>query len=133
MRRYSVHFLQIYVSFSAISIRIPKLILCIYFWLCWLFNVVWAFLWLWRAGAAVQLWSTGFSLQCSSCGAQVPDHGLSSCGTRAQLLCGTWDLPVRSYNLTYISRWILYYRATREAPTRLFEETDKLTLKQRNI
>ena len=31
----------------------------------------------------------GFSC-CDSCG---PEHGLSSCGTQAQLLCSMWDLP----------------------------------------
>ena len=29
----------------------------------------------------------------SSCGAQAPESRLSSCGARAQLLCGMWDLP----------------------------------------
>ena len=29
----------------------------------------------------------------SSCGSQSPEHRLSSCGARAQLLCGTWDPP----------------------------------------
>ena len=63
------------------------------------------FLQLWRAGAT--LWCTGFSLRwllllqsmgsrCagfSSCGSWAPEHRLSSCGARAQLLHGTWDLP----------------------------------------
>ena len=40
------------------------------------------------------LWSTrsrraGFS----RCGTRAPGHRLSSCGTRAQLLHGMWDLP----------------------------------------
>ena len=29
----------------------------------------------------------------SSCSAQAPELRLNDCGTRAQLLCGTWDLP----------------------------------------
>ena len=29
----------------------------------------------------------------SSCGSQVLESRLSSCGARAQLLCGMWDLP----------------------------------------
>ena len=41
---------------------------CIYFWLCWVFVA--------RVQASV-----------------VVAHGLSSCGTRAYLLRGTWDLP----------------------------------------
>ena len=28
-----------------------------------------------------------------SCGSQALKHRLNSCGARAQLLCGTWDLP----------------------------------------
>ena len=28
-----------------------------------------------------------------SCGSQALEHRLNSCGARAQLLCGTWDLP----------------------------------------
>ena len=40
------------------------------------------------------LWSTGS--RCtgfSSCGTWALEHGLSSCGARAQLLRGMWDLP----------------------------------------
>ena len=29
----------------------------------------------------------------SSCGFQAPGHWHNSCGSRAQWLCGTWDLP----------------------------------------
>ena len=29
----------------------------------------------------------------SSCGSGALEHRLSSCGARAQLLCGMWDLP----------------------------------------
>ena len=33
-----------------------------YFWLCWIFIAVWAFLWLWQVGATLSLWFLGFSL-----------------------------------------------------------------------
>ena len=36
-----------------------------------------------------QLWHMGFS----SCGLRALEHRLSSCGARAQLLRGMWDLP----------------------------------------
>ena len=36
-----------------------------------------------------QLWHIGFS----SCGSRALEHRLGSCGTRAQLLHGMWDLP----------------------------------------
>ena len=36
-----------------------------------------------------QLWHAGFS----SCGSRALEHRLSSCGSRAQLLCSMWDLP----------------------------------------
>ena len=29
----------------------------------------------------------------SSCGSRALERRLSSCGTRAELLCGMWDLP----------------------------------------
>jgi len=35
----------------------------IYFWPLWVFVALWAFLQLWKAGATVQLWRLGFSLQ----------------------------------------------------------------------
>ena len=55
------------------------------------------FLWWWL----FLLWSTGSrhagfgscSMWLSSCGLQALEHGLSSCGTWAQLLCSMWDLP----------------------------------------
>ena len=40
------------------------------------------------------LWSTGSRrVGFSSCGSRALEHRLSSCGTRAQLLHGMWDLP----------------------------------------
>ena len=40
------------------------------------------------------LWSTGSRhMGFSSCGSQVLERRLSSCGTQAQLLRGMWDLP----------------------------------------
>ena len=39
-----------------------------------------------RASVFVALWLR-------SCGSQALEHRLSSCGTRAQLLHGMWDLP----------------------------------------
>ena len=66
-----------------------------------------AFLCLWRAGAPLGLWRAGSELRwllccrsrvlgCvgfSSVSSQAPGHGLGSCGTRAALLLGMWDLP----------------------------------------
>ena len=71
------------------------------------------FLQLWRAGATLHCgaWAShcrGFSCcgaralgvrvvvsthNFSSCGSRVLERRLSSCGTRAYLLCGMWDLP----------------------------------------
>ena len=40
------------------------------------------------------LWSTGSRrVGFSSCGTRALERRLSSCGSRAQLLCGMWDLP----------------------------------------
>ena len=39
-----------------------KIILFIYFWLCWVFNAVQDFLYLWRVGVTLQLQCAGFSL-----------------------------------------------------------------------
>ena len=53
---------------------------------------------LWCAGPSLRWpllpWSTGS--RCagfSSRGSWAPEHRLSSCGSRAQLLCGMWDPP----------------------------------------
>ena len=79
----------------------------LYFWLQWVFIAA-------RGPSPVSagedyssLQCTGFSLQwllslqstgsrahgLSTCGSQVLEHRLSSCGTRAQLLHAMWDLP----------------------------------------
>ena len=43
---------------------------------------------------AVGAWaSLVVALGLSRCGSRALEHRLSSCGTRAQLLCGMWDLP----------------------------------------
>ena len=43
--------------------------------------------------AAHSLWLTGpRACRLSSCGLWALEHGLSSCGTRAQLICGMWIL-----------------------------------------
>ena len=83
------------------------LFLFIYFWLCWVFVAVQAFLQLQRAEATLWLRCTGFSLQwllllwslgsgacgLSSCGSWAREHRLSSCGAQAVLLCRVWDVP----------------------------------------
>ena len=57
----------------------------------------------------------GFSL--------VVAHGLSSCGARAQLPCGMWDLSSLTRDLTRVpcfGRWILKHWTTREVPSCFF-------------
>ena len=54
----------------------------------------------------------------SKCGSQVPGYRLNSCGTQAEWLRGTWDLPRSgSSHVSCISKWILYRSGTREAHT----------------
>ena len=53
----------------------------IYYWLHRVFFAVW--------GLSLDAASSGFSC----CGAGALERRLSSCGTRAQLPCGMWDLP----------------------------------------
>ena len=53
---------------------------------------------LWCTGFSLRwlllLWSTGSKCEAfSSCGSWAPERRLSSCGLRAQLLRGMWDLP----------------------------------------
>ena len=81
--------------------------LFIYFWLRWVFvaarrlSLVAAsrgYSSLWRVGFSLQwlllLWSMGSRhAGFSSCGSQVLEHRLRSCGTWALLLRGMWDLP----------------------------------------
>ena len=103
------------VCFSFFSFFKKKIYLFIYFWLHWVFVAA--------RGLSLQLWQVGAALYCgaqpshcdgfsccgawalgarasvvvacglSSCGSRALERRLSSCGTRAQLLHGTWDLP----------------------------------------
>ena len=88
------------------------------------------FLYLWRAGATLQLWSTGFSLQglLSSCGAQASYCSGFSCGAQAlgaqasvviahRLSCSTtWGilLDQGSNPVPCIGRWIPILSTTRK-------------------
>ena len=79
----------------------------IYFWLRWVFIAVRGLSLVAASGSYSSLRCAGFSLRwllllqsmgsrCadfSSCGLQAPEHRLSSCGSRAQLLHSMWDLP----------------------------------------
>ena len=81
--------------------------LFIYFWLCWVFIAAHRLSLVATSGCYTSLQCVGFSLwwllllqstgsRCvgfSSCGLQALACRLSSCGTRAQLLRGMWDLP----------------------------------------
>ena len=78
------------------------------FWLCWVFVAACGLSLVVVSGDYSLLRCAGFSLRrllllwgmgsrragFSSCGSEALEHRLSSCGTRAQLLRGTWDLPV---------------------------------------
>ena len=78
--------------------------LFIYFWLRWVFVAVSGFLYLWHVGfslrgfsccgaQALGTWATVVvACRLSSCGLWALEHRLSSCGARAQLLHGMWDL-----------------------------------------
>ena len=81
------------------------------------------FLWLRQAGASPRC--SAQASHCrgfSCCGAQalgawssvIAACGLSSCGTRASLLCGMWNLPGSGIEPICIGRWILIHCATRE-------------------
>ena len=66
-----------------------------------------------------------WALGCASiiiCVWQALDHGLSSCGTWAQLLDSMWDPPQSGIKLVSptLARGILYHRAIREAHFILF-------------
>ena len=82
------------VSLIRISVKWMLLHVCIYFWLCWVFVA--------PCGLSLVAASRGYLLRCEgfllqwllllqSTGSRV--HGLGSCSTWAQLLCGMWDLP----------------------------------------
>ena len=89
-----------------------KIILFIYFWLCWIFVAVWAFFSLWSVGATLQCGllivvaslvaqhglqgkqtSVIVARGLSSGGSWALEHRLSSCGTQAQLFHSMWGLP----------------------------------------
>ena len=66
------------------------IILFIYLWLCWVFAAAWAFLKLQMQRPATLQWQCrGFLLWWLLF---VVEHGLSSCGARAQLPCSIWNL-----------------------------------------
>ena len=79
----------------------------IYFWLCWVFVAACGLSLVVASGGYSSLRCAGFSLwwllllwstgcRCtgfSCCGSPALERRLSSCGTRAQLLRGMWDLP----------------------------------------
>ena len=81
----------------------PILNLFIYlFWLCWVFLAAGGLSLVVASGGYSSLRCVGFSLRwllllrstgSSSCGSRAVEHRLSSCGARAQLLRGMWDLP----------------------------------------
>ena len=80
---------------------------CMYLWLRWLFVAACGLSLVVASGVysssrcagfslrwLLLLWSTGSrAAGFSSCGLRALECRLSSCGTRAQLLCGMWDLP----------------------------------------
>ena len=77
------------------------------FWLRWVFVAARRLSLVAASGGHSSLWRAGFSLRwplplqstgsrrrgLSSCGSQVPERRLSSCGAPAQLLCSMWDPP----------------------------------------
>ena len=82
-------------------------IFLIYFWLRWVFITAHGLSLVVASGSYSSLRCTGFSLWWllllqsmgsrhtgfSNCGSRALEHRLSSCGARAQLLHGMWDLP----------------------------------------
>ena len=84
-----------------------KINLFIYFWLSWIFVAACGLSLVAASGGYCSLWCAGFSLRWlvllqstssrlagfSSCGSQALECRLSSCGARAKLLRGMWDLP----------------------------------------
>ena len=54
----------------------------------------WWLLWSWSAGSRAHSNTSAVAVQgLSNWGSRAPEHRLSSCGLRAQLLHGMWDLP----------------------------------------
>ena len=89
------------------------------FWLLWVFVAV---LGLPLAAMSRDYSSLGSSASLcggsSCCGSWALDHGISSCGTRAYLLCGIVGSSQLSDQTCVLcpSRWILNHRTTREVP-----------------
>ena len=66
----------------------------IYFWLCWVFVSVRGLSLLAASGGHSSSWSAGLSLSRPLVAEhRLQTRRLSSCGSRAQLLRGMWDLP----------------------------------------
>ena len=100
-------FLQSPMVFFFLFFFLNLFYLFIYFWLCWVFVAVHGLSLVVASGGYSSLHCAGFSLQwllllqstgssCmgfSSCGSWALECRLSSCGARAQLVCGMWDLP----------------------------------------
>ena len=81
--------------------------LFIYFWLCWVFIAACGLSLVVASRGYSSLWCVGFSLRwllllrspgsrhagVCSCGSRALEHRFRSCGSRASLLCGMWELP----------------------------------------
>ena len=89
----------------------------IYFWLCWVFIAVWAFLSRSEQGL-LQLQCTGFccgarALQCvsfRSCGSPTQEHRFNSCGAWAQLPRRVSSFWMKDQiHVSCTGRWILYH------------------------
>ena len=115
--------------------KILLFIYLFYFWLCWVFGAMWALslvassrgysllvcrLLIVAASFVAQARGhLGFSIcsmWLSSCNFWAPEHRLSSCGT--WLSCSEVHGLIRNQGWSHVScvsRWILYYWATREA------------------
>ena len=73
-----------FITEAQIFIFLNFIHLFIYFWLCWVFTAVQAFLWLQRAGASLPCGALAYHGRGFSCGAQaLGGTRFSSCGTRA--------------------------------------------------
>ena len=86
---------------------------------------------------ALQLWRAG-SRGCGLYSLQplVEVQELSSCGTRAQLSCGMWDLsslPRDRTRVPCIVRRLLYHWTTREVPTQPYQKMIWQLLTKLNI
>ena len=64
---------------------------------------------------------------CSSCGSWALGHSLRSCGAGLSCSMGSFQIGGGT-RVSCIDRWILYHRATREAPSVLLWQVDPLPL-----